>query len=104
MKKLLIVSSLSLFMLIVSSCALFKNQGRDGLTRDTAWKVSNIAEEYQFAARKCPDCKFVLQTLGSDSSGHPIDILAFEKPNGEQISYYFDISSFYGKKNMLFNY
>lgn len=73
-----------------------KKSKKDGLSIESAIKVKNIAEEYEFVRQNCMDCEMVSQAL-IEHKNKPFDVLTLKKANGEEISYYFDISSFYGK-------
>lgn len=74
-----------------------KNKSKnDGLSVETAVKAKSIADEYEFARENCLNCKIIEQALITHKN-KPYDILTMEKPDGEKINYYFDISSFYGK-------
>lgn len=74
-----------------------KKKGKqDGLSLETAITVKSIEEEYEFARTNCQDCELLGQAL-SEYKNKPIDILTLKKADGEEISYYFDISSFFGK-------
>jgi len=91
--------SIIAFILIFISCGTTKNismEERDGSSFEKAIIVNSIPEEYQYVKKHCPDCKFVMQSL-MQHKGKPYDVLEFEKPTGEAVSYYFDISKFYGK-------
>lgn len=72
-----------------------KKSKQDGLSFETAIKAKSVAEEYEFVRANCPDCKLVQQSL-TEHKEKPYDVLLFKKSNGEEIIYYFDISSFYG--------
>lgn len=72
------------------------NLVRDGSSIEKAIKVKSISEEYEFAARECVECQFMGQYLVFEKK-KPYDILEFKKLDGTVVSYYFDISSFYGK-------
>lgn len=68
----------------------------DGLTIETAIKVQNIKEEYVYVKNHCINCQVLGQAL-LQHKGKPYDKLIVKNTNGEEISYYFDISSFFGK-------
>ena len=70
---------------------------KDGSSIEKAIKVKSVAEEYEYIRSNCQGCKFLQQMLITDKK-KPYDILVVEKPDGSEVSYYFDISSFYGKK------
>ncbi len=69
---------------------------RDGSSIEKAIKVKSISEEYEYLRNNCQGCKFVQQMLIFVKK-KPYDILEVEKPDGSKASYYFDISSFYGR-------
>ncbi len=69
---------------------------KDGLSIENAIKVNSIDEEYAYVRKNCEGCKRIRQSL-LDHKGKPYDALHFQKPNGEEVIYYFDISSFFGK-------
>ncbi len=90
MKKVL--SILSLFTLLYYGCSITKTintTNRDGSSFEMAIIVSSVSEEYEHIKNICSDCKFIQQALVFEK-GKPFDILTFEKPNGEEIEYYFD--------------
>jgi lipopolysaccharide export LptBFGC system permease protein LptF len=96
MKKFNVLLFISIFALIFNSCVTpISNEGRDGLTLETAWKVKSMQEQYEFVLKKCPGCKPLSQALTVDSSGNMIDVFVVEKPNGAQIKYYFDVSYYF---------
>ncbi len=68
----------------------------DGLSMETAIKVKDIKAEYQYVFENCKDCKILGQALLFKNE-KPYDRLEAQKPDGSKISYYFDISSFFGK-------
>lgn len=68
----------------------------DGLSMENAVKVKNVKEEYSYVRENCKDCKILGQALLFNKD-KPYDRLEAEKPDGTKISYYFDISSFFGK-------
>ena len=93
--KLIILSTIISFTL--NSCSSTKTTSpKDGSTVETAIKVKSVGEEYQIVQKLCPDCKLEGQSLISKGNKH-YDVLRLTKSNGEKISYYFDINSFYGK-------
>ncbi len=59
--------------------------------------VNSVREEYDFIKKQCSDCTFNSQSL-IFKNGKKYDKIQYIKSNGEKISYYFDISSFYEKK------
>jgi|GEM_PF-172968 len=73
-----------------------KKSKKDGLSIESAIKVRSVGEEYEFVRKNCMDCKMVSQSL-IEHKNKPHDVLTLKKANDEEISYYFDISSFYGK-------
>lgn len=86
---------LSIFFIV--SCSSTKNLStstKDGSSIENAIKVSSISEEYEYVRKVCEDCKFLSQSLIFKKK-KPYDMLEFKKSNGEKISYYFDISSFF---------
>ena len=85
-------------VLFISSCKATKTlEGtRDGSSFEKAIIVKSIPEEYEYVSKICPDCLLLGQSLTHDNK-KPFDILKFKKPNGEEVSYYFDISKFFGK-------
>ncbi|AXP81920.1 hypothetical protein CJ739_2855 [Mariniflexile rhizosphaerae] len=73
-----------------------KDSAKDGLSIENAIKVKSIAEEYEYARKNCHDCELLGQSL-LEHKGKPYDELRFKNADGQEVSYYFDISSFYGK-------
>lgn len=73
-----------------------KNSKNDGLSLETAIKVKSVKEEYVYASNHCENCQMLDQSL-LEHEGKAYDKLNLKNANGEEISFYFDISSFYGK-------
>lgn len=87
-----------ILLLFLSSCATNKNSNdqKDGLSMENAIKVNNVSEEYQLIKKLCEGCKMEKQALVSNGNKN-YDRLDLVKPNGEKVSYYFNIDSFFGK-------
>lgn len=68
----------------------------EGMSFENAIKVNSVGEEYEYIKKKCEGCQVVMQAL-SEHDKKPFDILTVKNAKGEQINYYFDISSFFGK-------
>ncbi len=86
-------------LLFITSCSSTKNIGnaqRDGSSFEKAIIAKSISAEYEFVRKVCSDCQLLGQSLVFQDK-KPYDILRLKKPNGEKVSYYFDISKFYGK-------
>lgn len=86
-------------LLIITSCSSTKNIKttiRDGSSFEKAIIVESIAEEYEYVKKVCSGCQFVSQSLAFDKN-KPYDILELKKSTGESVSYYFDVSEFFGK-------
>lgn len=73
-----------------------KNSIKDGLSVENAIKVKSVAEEYEYVRKNCQGCQLLGQSL-IEHKGKPYDELKLKKEDGQEISYFFDISSFYGK-------
>ncbi|AWK03762.1 hypothetical protein HYN56_05795 [Flavobacterium crocinum] len=73
-----------------------KKSSKDGSSTKNAIKVKSIPEEYQIARQLCPGCKINGQALISEGKKH-YDVLKLTNEKGEEIEYYFDINSFFGK-------
>lgn len=73
-----------------------KNSTNDGLSLDTALKVKSVKEEYEYVRSHCYNCQILGQAL-LQHKGKPYDKLMLKNAKGEEISYFFDISSFFGK-------
>lgn len=69
---------------------------KDGLSLETAIKVKGIDEEYKYVRNNCDNCQMQGQAL-LQHKGKPYDKLMVKNAKGEVVSYYFDISSFFGK-------
>lgn len=68
-----------------------------GSTRETAYKVKNIGEEY--AIMRKLGIKVDMQSLVMGEGGHPYDVLSgTEVKTGEKREIWFDIKSFFGKE------
>ena len=88
-----------LSFLTVASCASTKSVGsaeQNGSSFEQAVVVRGVREEYAYVREVCPDCQFVRQSLTREGK-KPYDVLEFKKPDGSTVSYYFDISKFFGK-------
>lgn len=72
------------------------NSLKDGSSFDKAIKVKSVAEEYKYVKEHCVGCQLGSQAL-SENKGKMYDILHLKKSDGTDVSYYFDINSFYGK-------
>ena len=78
------------------NCATTQNQDlNDGSTIEKAIKVKSVEKEYEILAKQCVGCKLKSQGVSSRGS-KSYDIMTLTKPNGEEVVYYFDITSFYG--------
>lgn len=73
-----------------------KSSKNDGLSFETAIKVKDVKEEYIYVRNHCENCQMLGQSL-MQHEGKAYDRLKLKNANGEEISFYFDISSFYGK-------
>jgi hypothetical protein len=97
------MKNIKILFLAISSLTLFNCSTantistKDGSAMENAIKVSDVSEEYQIVRSKCVDCKLKGQGLIFNDKGKPFDVLTFNKSNGEEVNYYFDISKFYGK-------
>lgn len=69
---------------------------KDGKSIAKAIKVNSISEEYAYLRNNCKNCKLIQQALIFEKK-KPYDLLEVEKPDGSRLSFYFDISSFFGK-------
>lgn len=86
-------------ILILVSCSSSKdvvNSNRDASSFNNAVIAKSIAEEYEYVKRVCLECQFLSQSLVFRKN-RPYDVLRFRNPSGEEVTYYFDISEFYGK-------
>jgi len=96
--------SIVLILLVVgASCPSSKNTSdivRDGSSIKKAIIVRSVAEEYEYVRKLCPDCELQMQMLIFDKK-KPYDVLEVKNSEGETISYYFDISKFYGKRSLF---
>lgn len=97
--KAVVNTILILCVFFATSCSTAKGTGsleRDGSSFEKAVIVKNIGEEYEYVRRVCSGCEMQTQSLVFEKD-KPYDILELKKPDGESVSYYFDISKFYGK-------
>uniref|UniRef100_UPI004049AB43 hypothetical protein n=1 Tax=Flavobacterium sp. TaxID=239 RepID=UPI004049AB43 len=96
-KLTFIIVILSILLYSCSSTSKTSNESaNDGSSIEKAIKVGSVSEEYTIVKKKCPKCKFVSQGLTSQGSKY-YDHLIFTDGNGENVHYYFDINSFFGK-------
>lgn len=92
-KKLAIVGILALF----TACGGVKQTSTAaGTSFETAIVAKSIKAEYVYVREHCDSCSVKSQAL-SYYKDKPYDILYVVKPDGEEVAYYFDISSFFGK-------
>jgi len=70
---------------------------RDGSSFEQAVVVRGVREEYSYVKQVCPNCQFISQSLAHENK-KPYDILRFRTEDGRTVSYYFDISKFFGKE------
>jgi len=94
---------LTIFLIIMTSCSTTKNIGniqRDGSSFEKAVLAKSISDEYKYVRKVCSDCELLGQSLNFKKK-KPYDILRLKKSNGEEISYYFDISKFFGKRILI---
>ncbi|MCI9845356.1 hypothetical protein [Flavobacterium pectinovorum] len=68
----------------------------DGSSIKNAIKVNSVAEEYKIAKKLCPNCTMNGQALLNEGNKH-YDLLKLTNEKGEEVKYYFDINSFFGK-------
>lgn len=68
----------------------------DGLSLKNAIKVKSVPEEYEYVRKVCKGCQMKNQAI-TENGNRYYDILTLIKPDGTEISYYFDVTSFYGK-------
>ncbi|UOE40710.1 hypothetical protein MTP09_12490 [Chryseobacterium suipulveris] len=69
---------------------------KDGSSYENAIKIGSVPQEYQYVRANCTGCILKSQSL-SVNKGRFYDIIIVTKPDGSTKSYYFDITSFYGK-------
>jgi hypothetical protein len=82
--KILLLTILSL---VFFNCSSTKTQStKDGSSMENAIRVNSVSEEYSIVRSKCIGCSLKSQSLRFDNKDKPFDIL----------TYYFDISKFYG--------
>jgi hypothetical protein len=53
-----------------------------------------VREEYDYIRKNSPNCKPTGQSL-INNNGKPYDVIRVINQEGKEVSYYFDISSFY---------
>ena len=90
-------------LISISSCTSTKNltyTETDGSSFQKAIKVSSISQEYKYVKKDCQNCQLLGQSLVFKNK-KPYDILKLKQINGDTISYYFDISKFYGRKSFF---
>ena len=68
----------------------------DGATKETAFKVKSVDEEYQIL--RALHCRPGKQSLIIGDDNHPYDILEVTTPEGANRQLWFDIKSFYGRE------
>lgn len=91
--------NLLLIVFCLTSCSSSKKLTStvpDGSSFEQAIVVKSVIEEYEYVKKVCQDCQLLGQML-SHYKDKPYDILRFTNSKGEEVSYYFDISKFFGK-------
>ena len=97
MKKFII--NLTLISIFISSCSSSKNIAileRDGSSYEKAVIIKSVPEEYDYVKKACQGCQLMEQYL-SRYENKPYDILKLKNIDGDEVTYYFDISKFFGK-------
>ncbi|NOR87010.1 MAG: hypothetical protein GQ527_05325 [Bacteroidales bacterium] len=69
---------------------------KDGSSTEKAIKVNSISDEYRYVGDICKGCQLIEQALIKEKK-KAYDVITVKKPDGSTVSYYFDISSFFGK-------
>jgi hypothetical protein len=72
-----------------------KKNEKEGLSFEYAIKVNSVDEQYKYARENCLGCRYKDQA-NYRQKGIIFEALKFQKPNDEEVIYYFDVSSFYG--------
>jgi hypothetical protein len=73
-----------------------KKVKRDGLTPETAIKVKSVSEEYEYIRENCQNCQLLSQSL-IEYNGKRFDKITLKNSDGKEVSFFFDINSFFGK-------
>mgnify|MGYP003521418023 CR=1 FL=1 len=73
-----------------------KKNVKDGSSFENAIKAKSVPEEYTYIRNNCEDCELIGQSLVFQNK-KPFDKIDMKNKEGKEVSYYFDISSFYGK-------
>ena len=73
-----------------------KKKTKDGSSIESAIKVRNVSQEYAYIKKVCEGCQLLGQSLLFEKK-KPYDKITVKTIDGKEVSYYFDISSFYGK-------
>lgn len=96
--SLFLITLLSLFLFSCSGAKSSDNKKsiKDGSSIKNAIIVKSVPEEYEIVRKLCPDCKMKSQALIGEGNKH-YDVLELTNSKGEEVKYYFDINSFYGK-------
>ena len=69
---------------------------KDGSSFESAIKVNSVPEEYAYIRGHCEDCELLGQSLIFENN-KPFDKIDVKNKEGKEVSYYFNISSFFGK-------
>ena len=69
---------------------------KDGSSIANAIKVKSVPDEYAYVRKNCEGCLLIGQALLFENK-KPYDRINVKTKDGKEKSYYFDISSFYGK-------
>lgn len=75
---------------------LTKKKVKDGSSIENAIKVKSVSGEYAYVRKNCEGCELLGQALLFKNK-KPYDKINVRTKAGKELSYYFDISSFYGK-------
>jgi hypothetical protein len=81
---------------------MVKISGGDGFTFEEAIKISDcgniegVEQEYIEVRKRLGNYKLIRQSL-QDKSGRMYDVLELKLEDGQEITFYFDITDFFGK-------
>ncbi|KRA44536.1 hypothetical protein ASD72_11135 [Pseudoxanthomonas sp. Root630] len=91
---------MAVLTLLLAACQTTSNPrgtsaDADGLTAESAVRVSSVQAERQWIQKHYPGAEVESQALLMGKV--PMDLITIQLPSGEKVDVYFDISAFFGK-------
>ncbi len=91
MKRLAFTALVIGNLMALTACSE-KNYIRTGHSMDRAYVVQTPEEQRKYLKAECADCTIKKQSIVTSDFGKQYDKFILEKPNGEKVTLYFDVS------------